>query len=72
MTVQNMDDHRIRGQLIGSIRNLIHRTMDESNLEVYPTHADHQVKTRPSALNQRLKHYMIIMSFQTVGEVYHH
>ena len=52
MTVQNMDDHRIRGQLIGSIRNLVHRTMDESNLEVYPTHADHQVKTRPSALNQ--------------------
>ena len=52
MTVQNMDDLRIRGQLIVSNISLsIAKTVDESNSKVHPTSNDRQARTSSSTLN---------------------
>ena len=53
MTIQNMDDVRIGGQLIVLIiSSSIEKIVDESNSEIRPTSGDHQAKTRTSAHNQ--------------------
>ena len=52
VTIQNMDDLGIGGQLIVPIiSSFIERYDDEDNSKIYPTSNDHQVKTNSSVLN---------------------